>query len=171
MRKAIFTAFLGLLLLTLAAVATAEPRGEIFGGYQYTRVGGMVNANGWNAAVTGRVNRWFGLTADFSGAYKSAGPVKASALTYTFGPSFSMRGERVSPFVHALFGGFRVSAGFMGANVSSNGFAALMGGGVDVKATPHVTVRAIQADWILWRTQGLTEEKNARISTGLVFRF
>ena len=171
MKKLLLSTLVGLFALSLAALAEAAPRAEVFGGYQYTRVGGVINANGWNASLTGSVNRWFGVTADFSGAYKSAGTVKANALTYTFGPTFSMRGERVSPFVHALFGGFHVSAGFVGANVSSSGFAAALGGGVDVKATSRITVRAVQVDWILWRTQGLTEEKNARISTGLVFRF
>jgi len=44
-------------------------------------------------------------------------------------------------------------------------------GGVDVAASARVSVRVVQADWIMWHTQGLTEKKNARISTGLVVRF
>lgn len=49
------------------------PRAEAFGGYQFTRVGAVpgINAHGWNAAVTGYVNRWFGVTGDFSGAYRN----------------------------------------------------------------------------------------------------
>jgi hypothetical protein len=171
MQKVLFFIWVGITIFALSAAAQDTPKAEVFGGYQYTQVGGVVNANGWNAAVTGNVNRWFGVTADFSGAYKSVGTVNANALTYTFGPVFSMRNKRVTPFAHALFGGFHVSAGFLGANASTNGFAAIVGGGVDVKVTSHVAVRAIQADWILWRTLGLTEEKNGRISAGLVFRF
>ncbi len=171
MHKSLTSVLLGLLFLALPQAVTAGPRGELFGGYQYTRVGGVVGANGWNAAFTGSVNRWFGLTADISAAYASAGVVRANAFTYTFGPTFSKRGERFTPFVHALFGGFRVSSGFFGASISSNGFAGMMGGGLDLRATSRITIRAIQADWILWKTQGLTEGKNARIVTGLVFRF
>jgi hypothetical protein len=171
MCRSVTSVLLGLFLLALPQVVAAGSRAELFGGYQYSRVGGVVGAHGWNAALTGSVNRWFGLTADFSGAYTSAGAVRASAFTYTFGPTFSKRGERFTPFVHALFGGFRVSSGFLGASVSSSGFAGMMGGGLDLRANSHVTIRTIQADWIFWKTQGLTEEKNARIVTGLVFRF
>jgi len=154
-------------------IAQEPPRVEVFGGYQYTRIGGVggVNTNGWNAAVTADFNRWFGVKADFSGAYKDVAGLSASAQTYTFGPVFSLRGERAKPFVHALFGGFRASAGFGGAGASTDGFAMMVGGGVDVAAWSRLSVRVVQADWISWHTQGLTERKNARISTGLVFRF
>ncbi len=169
--------FLLLLLIlcaasALPAAAAEELKVDLFGGYQYTRIGGPggVNANGWNAALTGNVNRWFGVTADFSGTYKGVGGISANAYTYTFGPTVTLRNERVSPFAHALFGGFRASAGLGGSSTSTNGFAMLMGGGIDVKATPRVSIRVFQADWIMWRTQGITEKKNARISAGLVFR-
>ena len=171
MHRSILSILLSVFALALPKALEAAPRAELFVGYQYSRIGGVVNANGWNASLTGNVNRWLGITADFSGAYKSSGGLGANALTYAFGPTFSMRGERVSPFVHALFGGFRASAGFAGASASTNGFTAIAGGGVDAKATSRITVRAIQVDWILWRTQGLTEEKNVRICTGIVFRF
>ena len=160
-------------VLGQAAAVAAEPaaKGEFFGGYQYTRIGGAggIDANGWNAALTGNVSRWFGVTADFSAVYKSIGGINANAYTYTFGPKLSARGDRVTPFAHALLGGFHASAGLQGLSASTNGFAMMVGGGVDVKVTKHVAVRVIQPDWIIWRTQGLTE--NARISTGLVFQF
>lgn len=159
--------------MTVPAVAQEYPKAEIFGGYQYTRIGGSggLNANGWNAAASGNINRWFGVTGDFSSAYKSVGGANAKAYTYTFGPTLSARGKRVTSFAHVLFGGFHASAGFQGLSQSTNGFAMIVGGGVDVKVTPHVAVRLIQPDWIMWRTQGLTEKKNARISSGVVFRF
>jgi hypothetical protein len=171
MQKIISMIVLGVFLFVLSVNAHDSPRAEVFGGYQYTLIGGLVNANGWNAAITGYVNRWFGVTADFSGMYKGVGTVNANAITYTFGPTFSLRGERVTPFVHTLLGGFHASAGLWNANVSTQGFAAMIGGGVDVKINSHLAVRAVQADWIIWRTLGVTETKNARISTGLVVRF
>ncbi|HTT61485.1 MAG TPA: outer membrane beta-barrel protein [Bryobacteraceae bacterium] len=159
--------------LSAAAASQEYPRAELFGGYQFTRIGGAggVNANGWNAAITGNVNRWFGLTADFSGAYKGIGQVNAKAHTYTFGPTFALRRGRVTAFAHVLFGGFHASAGFGGLSTSTNGFTMMAGGGVDASLTPHVSVRVFQTDWLLWRTMGVTERKNARVSTGLVFCF
>ncbi len=167
-------AILFIVACTVPAVAQEGlPKAEFFGGYQYLRIGGPsgANTNGWNAAVTGNINHWFGVTADFSGGYKSFGEISAKANTYTFGPTFTLRGNRVSPFAHALFGGFHASGEFGGLSAATNGFAMLMGGGVDVKATPRTAIRVFQADWILWRTQGFTGKQNARISAGLVFRF
>ncbi|RPJ57045.1 MAG: hypothetical protein EHM23_21765 [Acidobacteria bacterium] len=164
-----------LCVIFLGAPLAAQdfPPVRVFGGYQYTRIGGPggVNTNGWNAAVTVDVNRWLGVKADFSGAYKSAGEVGAQAHTYTFGPVLSRRGERITPYVHALFGGFRASAGFRGLGASTNGVAMMLGGGADARISGRVSVRIVQFDWITWNAQGVTEKKNARISTGLVFKF
>lgn len=161
------------LIVPTLAQEHAYPKVDVFGGYQFTRIGGSggVNADGWNTSVTGNVSRWFGMTADFSGAYKSFGGANAKTYTYTFGPTVSARGARVTPFAHLLIGGFHASAGFEGLSGSINGFAMLVGGGVDVKVTPHVAVRVIQPDWILWQSHGITEKQNARISSGVVFRF
>jgi opacity protein-like surface antigen len=146
-------------LLSLPVVAQDFPKAEIFGGYQYTHFEGSVNANGWNASLTGNVNHWFGVAADFSGAYKAGDHVH----TYMFGPVFSARSDKVTPFAHALFGG--ASGG------GTNAFAMAFGGGVDVKVAEKVAFRLIQGDWLLFRSEGFTSKKNARISTGIVFRF
>jgi len=162
------------ILLILPSAAQGFPRAEVFGGYQYTRIGGSggLNANGWNAAVTGNVNRWFGVTGDFSGAYANVAGVSVRAYTYTFGPVISTSKDgRVVPFVHALVGGFHASAGFGSFSASTNGFATMLGGGVDAKVAPHIAVRVVQADWVLWHAEGTTEKNTARVSTGLVFRY
>ncbi len=173
MNKSILIIVLCVVALVVPLAAQDRPTVSVFGGYQYTRIGGLggVNTNGWNAAVTADVNRWLGVKADFSGAYKSAGEITAKAYTYTFGPVFSRRGERFTPYVHALFGGFRASTGFRGLGASTNGFAMMLGGGADARVSGRVSVRLVQVDWITWSAQGVTEKKNARISTGLVFRF
>ncbi len=151
-------------LLTLPAVAQPlsvrdVPKAEVFGGYQYTHFEGSVEANGWNASVAGNISRWFGVAADFSGAYKSGERVH----TYMFGPVFSARSDKVTPFAHALFGG--ASGG------GTNAFAMAFGGGVDVKVADRVAFRVIQGDWLVFRSEGYTSKKNARVSTGIVFRF
>ena len=79
---------------SLAAFAQeneAAPKAEFFGGYQYTRFDGGVNANGWDTTLTGNLNRWFGVAADFSGAYKTQNGVSFNNYTYTFGPQVSWR--------------------------------------------------------------------------------
>src|SRR5437762_5077077 len=103
---------IGLMLLlglfSLAAVAQENySKAEIFGGYQYTRFDGGVNANGWDTAVTSNLNNWFGIGGDFSGAYKSLSGVSINNYTYTFGPVVSLRrNEAFTPFAHFLIGGF-----------------------------------------------------------------
>jgi hypothetical protein len=174
MRKFLgFAMLLGMFSLTAFAqeMATA-PKAEIFGGYQYTRFDGGVNANGWNTALTGNLNRWFGVAADFSGAYKSQNGVSFNNYTYTFGPVVSYRhNEAFTPFAHFLAGGFRDSASFGGASGSSSGFAMMFGGGVDAKISHRLALRAIQFDWLSLRSNGFTDNNNMRISTGLLLRY
>lgn len=148
-----------------------DQRAEVFGGYQYLRIEGG-NANGWNAAVTGNLNHWFGVTGDFSGAYKSQDGVSFSNYTYTGGPVVSIRkNEAFTPYAHALFGGFHASAGFGGFSASTNGFAMMMGGGLDIKLKEHIAIRATQVDWVYLDSNGVSSSSNVRISTGVVFRF
>jgi len=126
---------LSLSLFSLPLAAQETPKAEIFGGYQFTRLEGGVNANGWNASLTGNISPWFGVAGDFSGTYKSEGGVSASVYTYTFGPVISLnhKGD-VNPFVHALFGGARLGASISGVGSgSTSGFTMMVGGGVDAK--------------------------------------
>lgn len=160
-------------LFVFTVAAQAEPKAEIFGGYQYTRFEGGINWNGWNAAVTGNMGRFFGVTADFSQVYNSG----VHYTTYTFGPEVHAHLPIVKPFVHALVGGarfaptgFSTSAGGSGSGGSENGFAMYFGGGVDAGHGP-LALRIAQFDWHDFRFYGLNSSKNVRISTGLVVRF
>ena len=160
-------------MFSLAAVAQERaPRAEFFGGYQYTRFDGGLNANGWDTTLTGNLNRWFGAAADFSGAYKSQNGVSFNNYTYTFGPVVSLRrNETFTPFAHFLVGGFHSSAAAGSLSASGSGLAMMLGGGVDVKVTPRVALRAIQFDWLSLHSNGQSDNNNARISTGLLFRY
>jgi hypothetical protein len=74
--------------------------------------------------------------------------------------------------VHALLGGDHASVGASGfGSATGNGFALLAGGGVDFNFSEHLAFRAAQADWMLLHSSGSTSSKNARISTGIVFKF
>jgi len=156
--------FLALLFLSLLSLPTmAQDKAELFGGYQFARVSG-VNANGWEAALTGNLNRWFGVTGDFSGAYCCGG----NGYTFMGGPTISARAGALKPFVHALFGGVHGSASGFGAG---NGFAMAVGGGLDIRAARHMAIRVGQVDWFMLRPAGVSLNRNVRISAGIVLRF
>ncbi|MGB9072131.1 MAG: outer membrane beta-barrel protein [Terriglobales bacterium] len=175
MRKVVLLiALLG--LFSLLTVAQETPKAEVFGGYQFTHtniIGTGLNFNGWNASVTGNVNKWFGVAGDFSGNYHSETGGSLKVYSYTFGPVISLNhGGKLNPFVHALFGGAHANLSVNGAgSASTNGFSMMMGGGADAKVSSHLAVRLIQADWVYYRFEGVGESKNVRVSTGIVFRF
>jgi Outer membrane protein beta-barrel domain len=174
MRKLVgFALFLGMFSLgAFAQEMESAPKAEIFGGYQYTRFDGGVNANGWDTALTGNLNRWFGVAADFSGAYNSQNGVNFNQYTYTFGPVVSWRHNAAfTPFAHFLAGGSHSSVAFSGLSGSDSGFAMMFGGGVDVRAAQHIAVRAVQFDWLSLHSNGASDNNNMRISTGLLFRY
>jgi hypothetical protein len=174
MQKFMIALLLGMFSLAASAqeMGTAAPKAEIFGGYQYTRFDGGLNANGWDTSVTSNLNHWFGIGADFSGAYKSQSGVSFNTYTYTFGPVVSYRNnEKLTPFAHFLLGGYHSSASAFGVSATGSGFAMMLGGGFDVKATQHVALRAIQFDWLSLHSNGASDNNNMRIATGLLFRY
>lgn len=161
MRKLIGVAlFVGLFSLVVAAQET--PRPEVFGGYQFTSLDPSTNANGWNGSASVYLNHWFGVTGDVSGAYDSG----LHFTTFTGGPVISSHKGRIAPFAHALFGGAHASAGGFG----DNGFVMFFGGGVDM-GSGKLAFRLVQADWLITHFDGFTDKNNARVSTGVLFRF
>jgi len=164
------------------------------------------NFNGWNASVQVNVTRLFGIKADFSGHYgtpvtfssqiqsllSQAGitglPPNAKSYSYLFGPVVSQSAGRYRPFAHALFGANSVSTNLSGVTIGGLGipgltltdtaFAMAFGGGVDVKLTDHLSLRAGQADYLFTKhdfsggIQGIaTHQNNFRASVGAVFQF
>jgi hypothetical protein len=122
-RKLLGVAWLLLVVLSLGITAPAQDtqRFEAFGGYSFTHESGLLDSNnfsGWDSSSTVFLNRWFGVTADFSGLYGSQttpiayvggqpiGKIKntASSYTYLFGPHFTYRRSRYAPFAESLFG-------------------------------------------------------------------
>lgn len=186
-------------ILALPLMAQDNPKAEVFGGYQYQYLGGDftgLNTNGWDASVTGNINKHFGIGGDFGGVYKSenvtvttgdgtaTASAKAHLYTYTFGPVIAMDfGGKINPFAHALFGGFTLGGSGTGcitggggsgcgsASASTNGFAFKLGGGVDVKVAKAIAIRLAQFDWNYYHANSRGESKNISIATGVVFRF
>ena len=157
----------------LTAAAQEIPKAEVFGGYSWA--GG--NFHGWNAAVMGNVTKRFGIVADFSGHYGSeldgAILIKKDGHSFLFGPRFSFRGKRLTPFFYGVFGvtRFAESAVISGQHLSavSNGFSLATGGGLDVRVNDRIAVRAFQLDY--FRPIINDEPSNrGRLAFGVVLR-
>jgi len=173
MRRILFVAGL-MVMMYLPTMAQEEtPRVEVFGGYSYA--GG--NFHGWNSSVTGNVNEWFGVTADFSGYYGGASEPnfeeQQSVHTYMVGPKFSLRRKRVTPFAYALFGGARIhsrATEFGQLSIATDtGSSIALGGGLDVRVNDRIAIRAFQIDYL--RVNLFNEVNNrGRLSFGVVLR-
>jgi opacity protein-like surface antigen len=167
--------------VSFTAAAQDVPKAEIFGGYSYLRVNpgedddiSGLNAHGGSGSVAFNATPAVGVVADFGvyriGNIEDSG-INANVLSYLFGPKISMRGERVDPFVQALFGGARFSV----EGESDNAFAMALGGGLDYRATDNIAIRVIQAEYLMTRfavddSGSAGSQHNARISAGIVFR-
>jgi hypothetical protein len=139
---------------------------ELFGGYSYLRTNSpSFNLNGWELAGQYKVTNWLGGVADFDGHYGSPNGFSSSLHTFLFGPQVSWP-SRVSPFAHVLFGGAHVGSG----GLSNTAFAMAVGGGIDTRLVHGVYWRVIQGDYLPTHF-GNAWENNARLSTGIVFRF
>jgi hypothetical protein len=150
----------------VAAVRAQDaPKADVFAGYSFSSYddSGVVrlDGHGWNVSVTGHVNRWFGVEGDASGHYENGQRVHY----LQGGVKFTARGERVSPYAHALTGGTFVDAFGQGTD-----WVLTVGGGVDVKVNDRVSIRVVQADYTPTLLLDGTRH-NARLSTGVVFNF
>lgn len=150
--------------------------------------------NGWVAAGQINVNSWLGFKADFSGNYGTL--VKASFANTTttvditpnqsnydflFGPVFSYRKYRYTPFFHTLFGDEHVSLvrlqiagiGPAFASSSSDSFALALGGGLDLKVARRILLRVGEFDYQFVNGNGIFpgHQNDYRFSTGVVFLF
>lgn len=180
---------MGFLLAGVASAQDQAPKAEVFAGYSYVRVNpGFgapgVNFNGGSASISYNPNAWLGLVADFGGYHGSELGVDADVYSYLFGPKLALRRGAFTPYVQTLFGGAHGTAG-AGCPVftartrpqgriicggSDNAFAMTVGGGLDWNATEHIGIRVIQAEYFMTRFLSDTQN-NARISTGVVFRW
>jgi opacity protein-like surface antigen len=162
----------------------------------------MVDLNGGSASIAFNFNRYLGIVGDVGGYDDSqlqltgAGAnqpfvVNSSghAYTYLFGPRLSFRNRtRFTPFAQVLAGGVYASAvtvnSCAGAGCAvlpvENTFAFTGGGGLDIRLTHHISIRAVQAEYMLTRFDGVangvstgssTNQNDLRLSSGLLFGF
>lgn len=181
---------MSLMIGSVFAMAQDAPKAEVFGGYQYLRMGGDTSFgstggsqgfNGWTAAGQVNFSKYMGVEGDFSGAYAKISGVSTHVYTYAGGPVVFAELERIKPFAHVLFGGTSFGASESGVSVSLSGYTVMAGGGVDAKVNRALAVRVAQVDWLYYHFGSKTisgieipafsGSNNVRISTGIVLRF
>ena len=186
------------------------PKVEVFLGYtrfgtasNNTVTGNrMVGLNGGSASVAFNFNRYLGIVGDFGGYDDSQVQLtgtggnqplvvnsSGTAYTYLFGPRLSFRNQsRFTPFAQVLAGGVHASAvtvnNCAGAGCAvlpvQSSFAFTGGGGLDIRLTHHISIRAVQAEYMFTRFAGVTNgvstgtsasQNDLRLSSGLLFGF
>lgn len=161
----------GILLLAGSAAAQETPKVEVSAGYSFLRLGGSggMSQHGATISVAGNMNSWFGLVGDFGAYHSSPFGLGLNTYTYMFGPRFSLRARKVTPFAHVLFGGARLTAGTGGFSSSVTPVAMSTGGGLDLRLSKHIALRP-QLEYLLLRSSGGSLNAG-RASIGIVFRF
>jgi opacity protein-like surface antigen len=141
--------------------------------------------HGIEVFAKGNISRYVGLKGSYSFNRKSFQFNEGTAAT-TFdvdadlhqllgGVEFkdNARETKVKPFAHVMAGVAHARADVSNATVSfdetDNGFAAVVGGGVDFRLGERVDLRAVQFDYNPIRNNGDTSH-NFRIGIGLIFR-
>ena len=133
-----------------------------------------LNLNGWEVGGAYKVLGPIALAADFSDTSGSFQGADTRLKTYLFGPQLRFPGP-ISPFVHFLVGGAHESIGtgagpLITAGPTQNAFATTLGGGLDLKVLPLISLRPIQIDYLLTHFNSKTQNQ-PRISAGIVLRF
>ena len=164
------------------------PAAEVFVGYSYLNfdTNGLTNsrrsANGWEASVSGNLNQWFALELAVSGYYKNYNYYTGNAsglpsfITVSYYRDYSyLAGPRLNygpVFVHALFGGDRLSGSALGTPAAQTGFAGALGGGIQWPLNDLCAFR-VGADYTFSNHNFLSgssvTNNNFRASVGIVF--
>lgn len=114
--------------------------------------------HGFEAAASVNLSRYVGLKFDYSYHQKSIGnevdntTARLHNVVAGIQIKDSSRATRVKPFAHAMFGFARYALDLTEldddiADFDDAGFAAIIGGGLDVRVHPRVDVRVVQFDW------------------------
>jgi hypothetical protein len=161
-----------LLALALPASALAQdaPRVEVAAGYAYAHID-RANLHGGYGAFDLSLGRSLGLEVQAALQSGAADGTDTDRTTLLAGPRFVWRRGGVTPFVYALGGVVRDSAGLdvfdVSIRVKETHAAGVLGGGLDLPLGRSWAVR-VQADYLLQGGPGDSEASRAAV--GLVYR-
>src|SRR3954464_10498551 len=124
---------------------TSDHRYEVAATYSHVLTDGSfgrpnLGMNGFAASMTAGVLPLFQLTGDV-GAYSRSG---ISLKSFLGGPQLGFHLYRFQPFIHVLAG---ISHTTVNSQNRGNAFTVAAGGGLNVPITPHVAIRALQAEY------------------------
>lgn len=170
---------------------------ELFGGYSFVRApvtftqipqgtcpttgcpititSPKLNFNGYEVGGAFKVLGPLALAVDFSDTSGSFQGANTHLRTYLVGPQLRLPGP-ISPFAHFLVGAAHESgASSIGPVLTTTGpaqtgFATTLGGGIDLKVLPLISIRPIQVDYLLTHFNSATQNQ-FRVSAGVVVRF
>ena len=182
MRKFAYLTVMSLLVCASTFGQEERTTTDVSLGYSYIRANPATsnspdfNIHGGTASVALNPKSWFGIVGDFGGYHMDR--FDSSLGTYLFGPRVYLPSyRRVTPFAESLFGVAHATGG-TGFSVpgSRNSFAMATGGGLDIAATKHMSLRLGEVDYLLTDfrevpTAGRKVQDNLRVSTGFRFRF
>ncbi len=179
----------GSLLLASLPARAQRPRLEVSAGYNrfsFDEPGGpQIGLDGWNVAADVNLWRWLGIVADVTRNYNrqsSSDPfvngTKTRIYTYLFGPRLYIVGHhRLTPFVDLFFGKATIYVTappvppLPAMSARDSKFTYALGAGLDFTLTHRFALRG-QADYVPTKFfGGRPNQKNARVSAGIVFRF
>ena len=153
------------------------PAIDVFGGYSYLRFesttlgfASQSQLNGANISVAlPDLYEGLGVAVDVSGHYAD----DLEEFNFMIGPQYTYEWKGIRFYGHGLFGKARtrlLKIGTTQVEPSFLGKAFAFGGGVDLPLKGRLSVRAVQADYLITSEFGPTQH-NLRLSTGLVYRF
>src|SRR5579864_5137275 len=105
------------LLFALTAAAQDMPQMETFLGYTYVRANSATNvpafsANGGSGQFVYNFNKFFGGVMDLGAVHNgnlSGFHIDNTTVNFLFGPRFSLRYSRLTPYFETLFGGAHIA--------------------------------------------------------------
>jgi outer membrane immunogenic protein len=177
------------LLLLGAAGAHGQVATSIdaFVGYSYFHANappgecGCFSMNGGTGEFSTLLGHGISALVDVGGYYQGNVDKTGRTLqveTFLFGPRFSTHHwRRVTLFGESMFGGSMGSGTLYGPNATTSGtasgFSLGAGGGVDLNVSRRISVRVLQADYVLTRMPNFFDntQNNLRFNFGLVFHF
>jgi len=191
---------LALVLIASPALLNAQaqsndivPQWEWFIGYQWYNPGGNIpdtstpplavkapsSPKGAGTNVSYNFTKNLALEGNYGGNWEN-GSNGYIDNAFSIGPKLTYRGEGVNFFVHTLLGVQRFT---YNTAQGTNGIAAILGGGMDLKLWENVSLRLFEADYQLQRENfsavvppqdpSLRRQtfNGVRLTTGLVFNF
>jgi hypothetical protein len=196
MRRFIFLLIIGLFLsIPSFAQEVIYPKAEVFGGFSISSSSisstdpttGLTSSlresfMGWQGSVNGNLTHHLAIVGDFGGQYKTIAGIPMNSYQFLFGPRIVFRAPRITPFVHAMFGGVKEGVGSFSftdplsgvtittPGVSSTGLGLAMGGGLDVNLNDRLALRVPQFDWTPMHVGGVWTSNVIRIGIGLVVK-